>query len=191
MRFNTEILPKSMGSGVGIAIVFGTSIDSAGMNYLATTMAWSLQGPLILGAMVGAMLLSVPTLLLQRRIDRTFKLDTEPMKNRSYHFLLQAASMTLGTLVGLAMTTAFMSIIANPFTLPALIAAGISALIMFGVYVKTKPTAAQELTPRRPLSANGATMLNAANRGVFGANTNLALQVILDPNLRHATRVSR
>lgn len=184
MRFNTEILPKSMGSGVGIAIVLGTSIDSVGMNYLATTMAWSLQGPLILGAMVGGMLLSVPTLLLQSRIDRTFKLDTEPMKNRSYHFLLQAASMTLGTLVGLAMTTAFTSIIANPFTLPALMAAGISALIMFGVYVKTKPTAAPQTAPNRLLSRDRAFLIDAANGGTLGRNTSLTVQALLDPSLR-------
>ncbi len=169
MRSNTEIFPKYMGATVGtVTALFGTSMGSQSMKFL--TMPWAIQSPVLLGVIVGAVLLRVPTNFLEKRIDETFPLNSHAMQNRSYHFLLQAASMTLGTLVGLAVTTAFTSIIANPFTLPALIAAGISALIMFGVYVKTKPTAAPQTAPHQSSSANNREVFDENEDRIFSQN---------------------
>jgi len=178
MQDNTDTrsnLIQSAGRAVGFTTGFSVTLGTTGV----ATASVATAAPVILGAMLGTMILALPTWSTQRNIETTFKLDTKPMANRCCHFLLTAASTTLSVLVGLAILSAFMSIIANPFTLPALVAGGISASIMLGIYLMTKI-----VQPRQhSLSLYRARMLHAARNDVFDQNTNGALQVLLDPNI--------
>jgi hypothetical protein len=92
-------------------------------------------------------------------IDKTFKFDTKPMENRCCHFFLYMAWAILGSLVGFVIVSAlatriailsslvglaFTMTIANPFTLAACVAGGISACIMFGLGMMTMPAPSPE-----------------------------------------------
>lgn len=67
--------------------------------------------------------------------ERVLSSRTPPYLNQMFHFVLRASTDALGLLIGLA-TASFMATIAfNPFTTPALIAGGVSATIIVGLYL--------------------------------------------------------
>ena len=129
MLINKENM-KHSGMMVGLANAVMTT------NAFATA-SIATQAPFIGGFILGKLLFHIPTQCLHSRIDAHFEAGGNT--NICYHFMLQVASSTLSTLLCLMIMSTFMTIAANPFTLPALIAVGISAAIMLGVYVATSP----------------------------------------------------
>ena len=105
MLSNEEILPKSMGTAVGIPVACISALGVTGFTTLASASV-AVAGPVVIGSLIGVLIIAVPTVLIAPRIDRSFALDVNPMANRCCHFLLQAASVTLGILLGLALTCA-------------------------------------------------------------------------------------
>ncbi len=125
-RSDAELLGKGL---AGLTIV-GTTI---GGYSRVSAMTLGATVPVVFGSMLGILLLTPATNYLSNRINGSYVVQ------RKYcHFALQAASWTLGSLIGLAVTSVFFSIAANPFTLPALIAGGVSAAVMLALYAITR-----------------------------------------------------
>ena len=93
--------------------------------------------PLFLGMFVGVTLLLKPCKIIYININKTYVEQSQ--QNYYHHFLLNAAFGVLSLAIGIMTISLFITTVANPFTLPALITAGISAALMLALYVKTKP----------------------------------------------------
>lgn len=142
------VTSKRLGEATGFIAAAGTTITFNALTLGATA-------PIVGGAILGVLLISHPTNYLSNRIKNAHTASMNKLretitdesyitnasylrkKHHCYHFCLQAASCTLGSLIGLIITSAFMSIAANPFTVPALIAGGIGLSMMIALYALT------------------------------------------------------
>ncbi len=119
-----------------------------------------------------SLLASLPFLLgvlpyyhIAKQLNR--KYEDSPVELMSYHFLLVASSWTLCSTLCIAISAAFISAI-NPFTLPILIAAGMSATILLGLYLLSRET------PPATASQKQSSFFNCF--GLFSSKTKPGLQ---------------
>lgn len=123
---NTKITnAKSAGFGVG----FVTSLYTTGV---LTIPGLLLSPPVFLGALVGTVLLQVVTDPVHEKLARVEEVNRSSL---TAHFALRAGATLVGAWTGLALVSSFVSIAANPFTLPAMLAARIGAALIIAAFV--------------------------------------------------------
>lgn len=123
---NTKItIAKFAGFGVGLA----TSLYTTGV---LTIPGLLLSPPVCLGVLVGTVLLQVVTDPVHEKLARVEEVNRSSL---TAHFALRAGATLVGAWTGLALVSSFVSIAANPFTLPAMLAAGIGAALIFAAFV--------------------------------------------------------
>lgn len=105
-------------------------------GYTAGTLASASGGVLLLSTLPFVVGL-VPFYRIAKQINH--KYEDNPCKLMSSYFLLTASSITLAAMLHIAIVGAFVSTI-NPFTLPILIATGVSACVMLGLYLCSRET---------------------------------------------------
>ncbi|PJD93662.1 MAG: hypothetical protein CK424_02385 [Legionella sp.] len=141
---------QNFGTLVGLLTPIATTIGGLSKVSALTLGAAT---PIVFGAMIGLMIMDKSVNYLKIRDNMYRNADRYRWSDRKEnlcYFTLQAASVTLGSLIGLALTSALFTIAANPFTLPALIAEGISAAAILTLYAANRPVSASAASPRRP-----------------------------------------
>lgn len=105
-----------------------------GFKTTVATIGWGIQllafSPFILGL--------IPTLKIAKQINA--KYEDSPLQLVTAHFLLFSSYVILTDIIHLSIMAAFVSSL-NPITLPIMIAAGVTASLMIGLYFLTKPAA--------------------------------------------------
>lgn len=110
----------------------GTAMGAGLTTYTTGMLTASLSAPIIIGGLVG-LLPVYYTKYLHRKYAAI--LSESPILKATAHFIIAASSALLGTWIGLATTSVLFDAVINPFTLPALITAGISAVMILGLYL--------------------------------------------------------
>lgn len=125
-------------SGGFLGFIAGEATYHAGLEVgfraLVPTVGWGIQllsfSPFVLGL--------IPTIKIAQQINA--KYENSPLKLMTAHFLLFSSYAVLSEIIRLSILAAFVSSL-NPFTLPIMIAAGVTASIILGLYFLTKPEA--------------------------------------------------
>ena len=121
---------KQIAMSAGVAI--GGTISAYSTGIISTTGAVTISLPIIMGTMIGIL----PAALVSTHLSHVFdRLGLTPNFNALCQFTIRATTLILGILLGLAATSLLVSLTINPFTTPALIAGGVSAGLIVGLYV--------------------------------------------------------
>ncbi len=118
--------PAGNATGGTIAILSTCSIpaiQAASFTALGTLVASGLIGLIPLSIVAGAEAAILDALLE----------ENNPKTNLACKFALAASTTVLGAFIGMVTLGAFVALIANPYTLPMLVATGISAGIILGL----------------------------------------------------------
>ncbi len=128
MRRDTESLSfftkKGIASAVGGFVGLRTIFHYTGF---ATPML-----PIVVGSLLGLLPAGVINKHLAAKYDKIF-VDS-PNTSAFCHFTIRATTAVVGILLGLIVTSLMVNLAINPFVLPALVAGGISAAIIIGLY---------------------------------------------------------
>lgn len=127
---NNWVDSKTLAMGTGVASGVGLTAYTTGM---LTATAYGLSAPVIVGGILGLL----PTQYLAVPLHRKYGSILRNSRNLETfcHFTIRATTAMLGAWIGLAATSFLFHLTINPFTLPALITAGISASIILGLYL--------------------------------------------------------
>lgn len=120
--------PEAFFNAARVGRLTGGAISLYSTNLVAT----SLNLPIIFGAMIGI----VSATRVSKHLSGIYdKLDLNPRVHTLCQFTISATTVILGVLLGLAATSLLVTFTMNPFTTPALIAGGVSAGLIVGLYV--------------------------------------------------------
>lgn len=119
-------LTKATAAATGFtAVMYTTGILSA-----------SVCLPVFVGMIAGFLpVRMIAYYLNQEYQERVLSWRTPPYLKEMFYFVLHASTHALGLLIGLATASLMATIAFNPFTTPALIAGGVSATIIVGLYL--------------------------------------------------------
>lgn len=119
------VAPKAMSSSVAVTAVL----------YTTGVLAASVCLPVCVGMIIGLLPPTMIAKYLKNRSSYNDIFDDRPRAGMMFSFLLAASTQLLGMLIGLAITSMVVTLAMNPFTTSALIAGGVSAGIILGLYM--------------------------------------------------------
>ncbi|MBP6919096.1 MAG: hypothetical protein KBB94_09285 [Legionellaceae bacterium] len=122
---------KEVASFAGLAVGFVTSSYSTGVISTTGVFATPIL-PIVVGSLLGLLPANVIHKHLAAKYDEIFR--NSPNTNAFCHFTIRATTAVVGILLGLIVTSLMVNLAINPFVLPALVAGGISAAIIIGLY---------------------------------------------------------
>lgn len=122
---------KEVASFAGLAVGFVTSSYSTGVISTTGVFATPIL-PIVVGSLLGLLPANVIHKHLAAKYDEIFR--NSPNTNAFCHFTIRATTAVVGILLGLIVTSLMVNLAINPFVLPALVAGGISAAIIVGLY---------------------------------------------------------
>ena len=123
MSFIQDLTP-SAGHAVGASTVLVAT------GVFGTTISFATVGLLAAGAIIGTVVM-LPMSFAGPALEVLLS-ENYPIINGFCQFALAAATFVLTMFIGLAILSAFVSLIANPFTLPMIVASSVSAAIILG-----------------------------------------------------------
>ncbi|MEI6093854.1 MAG: hypothetical protein WCR08_00085 [Gammaproteobacteria bacterium] len=133
MRRPTESFfkKKELASSAGLAV--GNLISALSTGFLSTTFVFATPMlPILVGGLLGLLPAQMMHTYLAAKFDRIY--TESPNMNAFCHFTIRATTAVVGILLGLIVTSLMVNLAINPFVLPALVAGGISAAIIIGLY---------------------------------------------------------
>jgi hypothetical protein len=149
--FNKKTLATVMGGGVGVtAGAYTTGAFAAPWNAAFL--------PVMIGGVLGVLATGVIAKPMLEKAHLVF--SSRPNRLMLVSFLIAAAATTLGSIIGLMLTSLVVSLTFNPFTFSAMLSAGISAGFLIGAnaqlntYLSTGNNLVKECNPRRGNAAN-------------------------------------
>lgn len=113
----------------------GSSVALTAVLYTTGVLAASACLPVCVGMIIGLLPASMSEIYLTREYPNNEIFCDKPYAEAMFSFVLRASTQILGILIGLAIASMVVTLTMNPFTTPALIAGGVSATIILGLFL--------------------------------------------------------
>jgi hypothetical protein len=126
--FNKKPMATIIGAGVGVSIGHYTTAGVIALPFLTTGFL-----PVFIGSVLGVLATSVIAIPALKKADLVLSNDSNRLQSAS--FIIGAATTTLGVIIGVMLTSLVVSLAFNPFTISAMISAGISAVLLLAMHV--------------------------------------------------------
>lgn len=112
-----------------------SSVALTAVLYTTGVLAANTCLPVCVGMIIGLLPASMSEIYLQQKYLGDDIFDDKPYASAMFLFVLRASTQILGILIGLAIASMVVTLTMNPFTTPALIAGGVSATIILGLFL--------------------------------------------------------